>query len=82
MSDLDGDPNCWFPHAQAHLTSLTIFQVYPGFIDIHQTVGTRVVVAANALLLQLFPGCIADRDVVELEPLVAAGVVYICPVVA
>ena len=54
--------------------------LYPGLVDVHETVGAGIVVTPDTLPLQLFPGRLRHGDVVELEPLAAGLVEDECPV--
>jgi len=51
-------------------------------VDVHDTVGARVVVSSNTVLLNIFPRCLLNSNVVEFQPLIAQRTVDVCPVVA
>ena len=51
-------------------------------VDVHDAVSTGVVVATDAVLLNVFPRRLVDRDIVELQPLVGQRAVDVRPVVA
>jgi len=50
-------------------------------VDVHDTIGTGVVVSTSAVFFHVTPRRLLDRDVVELEPLIVHRAVNIRPVV-
>jgi len=51
-------------------------------VDVHDTVGARVVVSTNTVFLNIFPRYLLNSNVVEFQPLIAEWPVDVCPVVA
>jgi len=51
-------------------------------VDIDNTVGTRVVVAAHSILLNVIPRRLFNGNVVEFQPVVVQRAVDVCPVVS
>jgi len=51
-------------------------------VDVHDTVGTGIVVATNTILLNIFPRRLFHGNIVELEPTVVKRTVDVCPIVA
>jgi len=51
-------------------------------VDIDNTVGTRVVVSANTILLNVIPRRLFNSNVVEFQPVIVQRAVDVCPVVS
>jgi len=59
-----------------------LMKVWMVSVDVHNAVGTSVVVAANTVLLNIFPWCLVNSNVVEFQPLIRQWAVDVCPVMA
>jgi len=59
-----------------------LMEVWMISVYVHYTVGTSVVVATNTVLLNIFPRCLLNSNVVEFQPLIRQRAADVGPVMA